>query len=89
MKTKAMPVTEPAQMTFSAMERFVRIVDTVRCSDEYLSSGDRMDLINDLLDAPGNPTVAEIEAKCKALADAALGNNMVAARVARDYERGI
>ena len=74
--------------TFSGMERYVRIVETVRRSDARLSGVDRMQIINDLLDGPDNPAVHEIELKCTEVADQNLGDRLVAAHVMRDYERG-
>lgn len=77
------------KLLMSGLQRYVKIVEVVRCSNAFLSGGDRMALINELLDyEPSDPTVKQIEKRCTALANAMLQTNMVNARVRADYERG-
>ena len=77
------------KLLMSGLQRYVKIVEVVRCSNAFLSGGDRMALINELLDyEPSDPTVEQIEKRCTALANAMLQTNMVNARVRADYERG-
>lgn len=75
-------------LTFSGLQRYVRISETVRNSDAYLSCDDRHQLICDLLDEKGNPTVAEIEKRCAELADVNLGYNMTNAQILRTAHLG-
>ena len=78
----------PKKMTFSAFERYVRIVEGVRDSKQHLTGGNRMQLICDLLEEPCNFSEQEIEARCKELSDEVSGDNMINAMILRDAHRG-
>jgi len=56
---------QPEKMTFSGFERYVLIVETVRYNDAHISPGDRMDIINELLESGRNYTKQEIDAIVK------------------------
>ena len=76
------------RLTFSGLQRYVKICDSVFDSDEHLSQGDRAQVIQNLLDTQKDPTTTEIEAYCKDYADKHLEQNMVAARLRNQSERG-
>ena len=75
---------DPKKMTFSAFERYVRIVETVRNSNAFLSADDRMRVICDLLDGGDSPSIESIEAVCKSEADTHLEYNIALAARNRD-----
>jgi hypothetical protein len=71
-------------MTFSAMERYVRICETVFKSDAMLSAGDRLEIAQDLIEAPGNPSVEYIEQVCARVSDQRSGEHMINAQILRE-----
>lgn len=75
---------DPKKMTFSAFERYVRIVETVRNSNAFLKADDRMQIICDVLDGGENPSIASIEALCQSEADTRLEYNIALATCNRE-----
>lgn len=71
----------PKKMTVSGLERYVRIVETVRQTYHRmsLSPADHWAIINDLLDSDKNPTFDEIEKYCDDYAKNVSGENMARA----------
>lgn len=75
---------DPKKMTFSAFERYVRIVETVRNSNAFLKADDRMQIICDVLDGGENPSIESIEALCQSEADTRLEYNIALATCNRE-----
>jgi hypothetical protein len=48
-------------MTFSGLERYVRIMDTCVCSKKHLTKGERLEIALSIIATKTNPTRAEIE----------------------------
>ena len=71
----------PKNMTVSGLERYVRIVETVRQTHHRmsLSPADHWDIINELLDSDKNPTFEEIEKYCDDYAENVSCKNMARA----------
>ena len=74
------------RLTFSGLQRYVMICDCVFNSDEYLSSGDRAAIIQDLLDDTKPLTARDIAARCKQYADEHMDQDK---RGAYHYERTV
>lgn len=77
-------MNKPEKMSVSYLERYMRIVETVRLSDQHLSPRDRLELIDELLDQHGNHSTEYIEHRCKKMSDERSGDNMIDAMILRD-----
>lgn len=75
-------------MTFSALHRYAVIVESVLNSDAFLSTSDRIDLINELLDDSAIHTKSAVDAACVARQELTIGQNMTDAQIVRDAHRG-
>lgn len=76
------------QLTFSGLQRYVMISECVYNSDEHLSSGDRAELVQDLVASNERLSPQEIAAACARKGEEGLEANMVRASIAREAARG-
>jgi len=75
------PIHISESLLMAGLKRHVRICDAVLNSSAFLSSDDRVQIMQNLLEAKGNPSINEIEAVCTEWADDNLSFNMVKARL--------
>ena len=78
---------DPQKMTFSGLKRYVLISEVVANTDAHLSGAERHELTQELVSELWNPTVAQVEERCAALADVNSGGNMINAQILRDRGR--
>ena len=74
---------DSTNMTFSAMQRYVRIHQGIMNSKALLSVQDASDLFHMLIVAPKLWTNEEIEGQCIEMQNARLGDNTIRAGVMR------
>ncbi len=81
-----MKIVEPIwdKLTFSGLQRQVMVLHCVGESDAFLSGGDRMQCVWNLLEMDAKHTPQEIEAYCQEYADDNMSYNMAKAVTLRD-----
>jgi len=72
------------KLTFSGLQRQVMVFHCVGESNAFLSGGDRMQCVWNLLEMKKKHTPQEIEAYCQEYADNNLQHNMAVATTLRD-----